>query len=117
MNLGGSGIEILELELADFAAIHSVGVIRSEPLDIELHDTAADFLIRSKADFDVTMLELRMLYHVLHSVHNFCDTSLVISAEKSGSVSGDDGLALVCNQLRELGRLQIEARRNHRNFQ
>ena len=56
------------------------------------------------------MLELRVLHDVLHRVHDLRHTGLVVSSEQRSAVSGDDGLALVSQQFRELGRPQEQAR-------
>ena len=110
MYLRRSRVEILELQLSDLAAIHRVGIFSPELLDIELNDSASDLLVWREPDLDLTVLELRMLHDVLHRVHNLRHTGLVVRAKQRGSVRGDQRLTHVVKHLRELRRLQRQAR-------
>ena len=81
VNLGSSSVEVLILQLTDFAAIHGIGVFGAELLHVKLHHTATDFLIRRETDLDFTVLEVGMLHHVLGGIHDFGHTRFVVGAE------------------------------------
>ena len=107
----GSGcIEILIFKLADLASVEGVGILGSEFRNVELHDSAADLLVRCESDLDLSVLEFRMLHDVLYCVHDLSDTGLVVRSEEGSSVCGDKRLALVKLELRELRWLEAEAR-------
>ena len=110
MDLGGCGIEVLEFQFAGLTAVHGIGIDSVELLNVELDHSAADFLIGSESYADGAMLEFRMGHDILHRIHYLGHAGLVIGAEKSGAIGGDDGLALMAEQFRELGRFQKEPR-------
>ena len=95
-------IEVFIFKLSDLASVEGVGIFRSEFRNVELHDSAADLLVRSESDLDLSMLEFRMLYDVLYRIHDLRDTGLVVRSEEGRSVCGDQCLALVKLELREL---------------
>ena len=110
MDLGRCGIEVLELQFADLAAVHRVRIVRAEAGDIELHDAAADFLVGGEPDLDGPMLELRVRNDVLDRVHDFRHAALVVGAQECRTVGRDERLAHIMEHFRELGRLQRQAR-------
>ena len=110
VDLGRSGVEILEFEFSDLAAVHRICEFSPEFLHIELRDSAADFLVRGKFYLDFPVLEFRVFHDVLHGVHYLGDTGLVIRTEKRRAVSRDDCLAFMGKQFREFGRLQRQSR-------
>ena len=109
VELGGGGVEVLELELADFAAVHRVTEVGAESPDVEGIDAAADLLVAGKGDGDGAVLELGMVDDILDGVHDLGDAGLVIGAEEGRAVGGDQRLADIVEQLRELLRLELEA--------
>ena len=88
-------IEVLILEFSDLTAVHCVCILSAELSYVELHDAAADLLVRSESDLDLAVLELWVLHDILHCIHDLSDTRFVIRSKKSGSVSCDDGLAFI----------------------
>ena len=88
-NLGGSRIEILELQLAHFTAIHGIGPFAAELLDIELMRSQTYFLVGIETDTDFTVFDFRMLFQIGYRRNNLRDTRFVIGAQQSLSV-GDN---------------------------
>ncbi len=109
MDFGRCGVEVLELQFSHFAAVHGVGEIGPEARHIELNHATTDFLVRSEADADFAVLDLGMLYQILHGGHDFCHAGLVIGPQKGGSVGGDERLAHVVQHFGELFRLELQA--------
>ena len=95
-------VEILIFQFTEVATIHCVSPFASEFLDIEIMCAHADFLIRIEAYADIAMLNLRMLLEINHSLHDFSDTSLVVSTEKSVAISYDKVFTLVGKKFWEL---------------
>ena len=109
MNSRARCIEVFVLELSYASAIHSISVFSSELGYVEFHYSASDFLVRSESDLHFAVLELRMLYHILHSIHDLSDTSLVVCSEEGCSVCGDESLADILHHLRELTWFEAES--------
>ena len=103
------GVEVLELQLADLAAVDRIGVVGPEFRHVELHDAPADLLVGREADLDLTVRDIRVLHQVLDRIHDLRDAGLVVSAEQRSTVRRDEGLPLVVQQFRELGGLEIQA--------
>ena len=81
VDFGSSGVEVFILQLANFAAVHSVGVFCTEFFHIELHHTATDFLVRGEPNFDLAMLEVGVFHHILCGIHDFGHARFVIGTE------------------------------------
>ena len=103
-------VEVLILELSDLAAVHCVCVFRAEFRDVELYDSTSDLLVWSETDLDFAVLELRVLHYILHCVHDFSYSGLVVCSEQGCAVCGDEGLALVLGHFREVCNCQSQAR-------
>ncbi len=101
VDLCTSGIEVLILQLTDFAAVHSVGVFGTEFLHVEFHHTAPNLLIWCKTNLDFAVLEVGMLHHILGSIHDFSHASFVIGAEQGRAIGGNHRLALILLHLRK----------------
>ena len=106
MDLSRCGIEVFELKFSNFSPVHGVGILGIEPGDIELHHAASDFLVGSKTDADGAVLEFGMGNNILHGIHDFSHTGLVVSTQQSSAVCRDDGFPLMTQQFRELRRLE-----------
>ena len=110
-NLGGSRIEILELQLAHFTAIHGIGPFAAELLDIELMRSQTYFLVGIETDTDFTVFDFRMLFQIGYRRNNLRDTRFVIGTQQSLSVGDNQIFSLMVEQFRELG-----GRKNHFPF-
>ena len=55
------------------------------------------------------MLELRMLYNILHCIHDLGNTGLVVCTKQGSAVCGNQGLTLVLKEFRELAWLEIKS--------
>ena len=53
-------IKVFIFQFPQRSAVHGVGIIRTEQLHIKMIGSSTHFLIRGKADPDLTMLFLRM---------------------------------------------------------
>ena len=106
----GSGIEILIFQFSNRSTVHSVGILRSETSDVEFHHSTPDFLVRSEANADFSVFELRMLHDILHRIHNLGDSRLVVGAKKCRSVCCDDCLTFIISEFREIRNFQLQAR-------
>ena len=74
-------IEVLVFELSYCASVHCICILSSEFRNIKLNYTSSDFLVRSEADLDFAVFELRMIDDILDCIHDFCDAGLVVSSE------------------------------------
>ena len=50
-----------------------------------------------------------MVHYILHCVHDFGYSGLVVGAEKGGAVGGDDGFADMAQDFREFGGLEAHS--------
>ena len=74
-------IEVLVFEFTDCSSVHCICILGSEFRNIKLNYTSSDFLVRSEADLDFSVLELRMIDNILYCIHDFCNAGLVVSSE------------------------------------
>ena len=102
-DLGGSSIEVLILQVAQVAAIHGVGPLASELLDIEVMGTHAYLLVGIESHTDVAVLDFVVVTQIAHRLDNLGYTRLVVGTEQRVAVGHDDVLALVVEQLGKLG--------------
>ena len=86
-------VKVFVLQLADFSAVDGIRKIRTEFYYIEEVCTSADFLIGGKADFNRTMLHLRVVAEVFNHPHDDGDARFIIRTQKRGAVSGDNVFA------------------------
>ena len=99
---GRGGIEVLEFEFANLAAVHGVGPFAAEALDVELVGAEADLFVGIEAYADGAVLDFGVLDEVDHGLHDLGDAGLVVGTEQGVSVGDDEVFALVCPELGEL---------------
>ena len=87
------GVERLRLDLAELGAVERVGVLRPEPLEVEVLGAACDLLVDGEADADRRVRELRIALQVRDRGHDLRDTGLVVGAEQRRAVGRDDVVA------------------------
>ena len=87
------GVKVFVLQLTDFSAVDGIRKIRSEFFYIEEVCTSADFLVGGKADFNRTVLHLRVVAEIFNHSHDDGDARFIIRAQKRGAVSGDNVFA------------------------
>ena len=73
-------IEVLILQLAQRAAVHSVGHVGPETRHVKEIRAAADLLVRREPDQDIPMGDLRMREEVRGHFHDFRHARLVVGA-------------------------------------
>ena len=101
-DLAGSGVKILILQLSQAAAVHCVGDIRAEGLQIETFGAAAHLLVGGEADADLSVSHLRMGDQPGRRGHDLRHSGLVVGPQQGGAVCCDQILPLVAGQVREL---------------
>ena len=106
--LCGGGVEVFIFDLAQRTAVHGVGVVRAEALDIEEVRAAADLLVWRKADAD-DAVRLVGAQQQLRRGENFRHARLIVRAEQRGAVRDDEVLAGVAEQRREVLRRKDDA--------
>ena len=106
---GAGSIEVLVLELADGAAVHSIGEVTAEALDVELMGAKAYLLVGVEADSDLAVLDLGVGLQPGHSADDFGDAGLVVGTQQGGAVGDNQVLAHVVEQLGEILRRQLDA--------
>ena len=95
MDLGTRCIEVLKLQLTDCTAIHRIGEIGTELLNVKMVCSAADLFVRRETDTHFTMLDLRVLDEVFHRRHDLGNTGFVICAQKGSGVRHNDVLSCI----------------------
>ena len=110
MDLRRCGIEVLELKFANRAAIHGIGIVRTEAGNVELDHSASYLLVRRESYAYVSVPEFGMADYVLHRIHNLRHSGLVIGAQEGSPVGSDEGLSLIIKKFREFRRPQGQAR-------
>ena len=95
------GVEGLEVDLAEGAAVDRVGVFRAEAFDVEEVGAAPDLLVRREAEHDLPVRRL-FINHPLDCGDDFRDARFVVRAEKRRSVGHDERLPVVAGEHREI---------------
>ena len=108
-DLGGSSIEVFELQLAHVTAVHRVSPLATKLLDVEMVGTHTDFLVRVKGNTNLTVLNLLVLLQINHRLYDFGNTSLVVGTQQSRAVCHDEVFAYMLQQFRELLRTRHDA--------
>ena len=98
----GSGIEFFVFQLSQRSAVHSVGHISPETIHIKAVCSPAHLLVRCEADTDCTVLYFRMSKKIGGHGHDFSDTGLIVCSQQRGPIRGNQRLALICLQIREI---------------
>ena len=90
---GAVGRESLVLDIAGGFAVHRIGEIGAELLQVGLVDAAADLFVGREQDLDGAVLDLRIVDQELRGIHDLGEAGLVVGAEQRGAVGGDDVVA------------------------
>ena len=104
MNLGRSGIEILEFQFTYVTAIHGIGPLAAELGDVEMVSAHADFLVGIEGHTNLAVLDFLVLLQVDHCLYDFGNTCLVVGTEQCGTVGHDEVFTDVLQQFRKLFR-------------
>ena len=96
--LGRSGVEVLELEVAEVAAVHCVRPLAPELLNVEVVGPHAYLLVRVESHAYVAVLHLVVVAQPAHGLNNLGNAGLVVGAEQGVAVGHDNVLALVGKQ-------------------
>ena len=105
INFCPSCAESFVLEFSKGTAIHRIGKVHIKIFHIKLVSPDSDLLIRTKADPNLTVLDVWVLNQVLDSGHDFSDTGFVVRTKESSSIRCDEGLPMVVAKLWEILRV------------
>ena len=106
----GRTVEVLILQLAQRAAVHRVGVLRTEAGNVEQIRAAADFLVRREADAHRAVLRRVRRHEPGRQGHDFRHAGLVVRAQHAVAAGDDHILALQGGQ-------EVKAVDDHAVFQ
>lgn len=101
-------VEVLVFELAEVAAVHGVGEVAAEALDIEFHGPLADLLVRRERDFHGAMRQIA-LENLLRHLQDLRDAGLVVAAEQRRAVGDNQRFAPAVLNRREIGNARDDA--------
>ena len=96
------GVERLGLDLAELGAVQRVGVPGAEALEVEVVRAARDLLVHREADAERGMLDVRIPLQVGDGRHDLGHARLVVRAEQRRAVGGDDVVADLLGEQRQL---------------
>ena len=102
LDLGARGVEVLVFEFPLEAAVHRVGEVGAEGLDVEEVHAPADLFVGGEADADLTVPELRMCEQIFRSGHDLRHARLVVGAQQRRAVRVDQRMSLEEAQLRKV---------------
>ena len=94
------GRESLDLEFTQRLAIHGVGAVSAEALNVEVLGAATHFLVRREADSHRAMGNPGVGHQVLCRRHDLGHAGLVVGAQQGGAGCRDDIVADLIGQSR-----------------
>ena len=100
---GPGRVEGLVADLPHFPAVHRIGEIGSELLQVQQARPVANLLVGGEGHLHAAVNELRMGRHVLQGRHDLGDPRLVVGAEEGCPVGDHQRLAPVLQQVGEGG--------------
>ena len=104
-DVGGRRIEGLDGVIVEVAAVHRVGIVGAEGLDIEAVNAAADLLVGGKGDLEGAVGRAGG-EELLQRRHDLSYAGLVVSPQQGGAVGDDETLPLVFLQVGEFSARQ-----------
>ena len=90
------------LEFPKGTAIHRIGKVHIKIFHIKLVSPDTDLLIRTKANPNLTVLDVWVLNQVLDSGHDFSNAGFIVRTKESCSICRDEGLPMVVVKLWEI---------------
>ena len=101
----GGGVEVFALIFAHAAAVHRVGEVRAEALDVKVVRALADLLVGGEAHANFAVLQVGVGHKELAQGHDLGDARLVVAAQQGGAVGDDQLVAHVTLQTFKFFRL------------
>ncbi len=98
----GGGVEVLEFDFADLAAVHGVGEVASESVNVEVVGAESDFFVGVEGDADFAVLDVGVLLQIDHGLDDFGDAGFVVGSEQGGAVGDDEVFADVPTEFGKL---------------
>ena len=92
-DLGAGGVEILILQRSQWSAVHGVGKVRPQQVQINIVGPSPHFLVGGDADRHPTVRQLRVLCQVGHSREDLRHARLVVGPQQRRAVRHDQLLA------------------------
>ena len=101
-NLSACSVKVLIFKVADVASVHSIRPVATEFLDVKVVSATANLLIRVKGYTNITVFYFVVVAKITHSLHNLCNASLIVSAQKGCAICNNNIFALVSKKLWKL---------------
>ncbi len=98
--IGGKG---LVFDMTGGFAIHRIGEIGAELVQVDLVDAPADLLVGGEQDLDRAVLDLGIFDQELRRIHDLGDAGLVVGTQQRRSVSRDDVVTDLVGEIGILG--------------
>ena len=105
---GPGGMKGLILDLVGCRAVHGVGQLRAEAIQVQQGRAVADLLVRREADADRAVGCVSGKNPLAHG-HDLRNARLVVRTQHRCAVGGDQGLALQGGQMGEALRRELQA--------
>ena len=87
---GAVGRKGFVLDIPGGFAVHRVGEVGAELLQVDLVDAAADLLVGREQDLDGAVLDIRILNQEPRRIHDLGEAGLVVGPQQRGAVGRDD---------------------------
>ena len=108
-DLGRGGVEVLELQLTHVAAIHRIGPLASELLDVEVARTHAYLLVGIEGNAYLAVFHILVLFQPRHRLHDFRYACFVVGAQQRRAVCDDQVFTHVLQEFRKFLRTADDA--------
>ena len=110
----GRCVEVFIVDLVHVAAVHRIGEIGAEALDVEQIGSLANLLVGGEADADLAVGQIFRKDTLGHG-HDLGNARLVVGPQQGGAVGGDERLPLHLGQEGEIGHMHggAAARQRH----
>ena len=90
---GAVGREGFVLDMAGGFAVHRIGEVGAELLQVGLVDAAADLFVGREQDLDGAVPDLRILNQEPRRIHDLGEAGLVVRPQQRGAIGRDDVVA------------------------
>ncbi len=97
-------VEVLVLELADFATVHGVCPVCAKERHVEFVGTLSDFFVGVEGYAYFSVLDFGMSLQVVDCRYDFGDAGFVVGAEESIAVGDDEVVSHIVEQFGEFSR-------------
>lgn len=96
------GVEVFVFELAYFAAVHGIGPVGAEELDVEFVCALSNFFVWIEGYAYFAVFDFGVLLEVVYGRDDFGDAGFVVCAKQGIAVGDDECLSFVVEQFGEV---------------